>query len=872
MATVIEYFILERRPFMAQTNLEMTALETASVPGCFAQTVAQHGGRLAVSAPAGEWSYQELDQRSDKIASEILARLGNRSEPVALLFEHNAPLIAAILGTLKANKMYVALEPAHPPELLSATLNRSEAQLLLGDAKNLSLANSIVSKKINVLSVADDSFTEHAEASFPEISGDNDAWLAFTSGSTGTPKGVWQNHRGLIQEGQAYAELAGITPKDRVSLLASCSLAASGSTLFATLLSGATLCLFHVRSQGVERLAHWLDDERITVFHTVPTIFRHLGRVNIKKNSFNEMRLVRLGGEAVLAGDVEIFRKHWPESCQLMQSLSSTETGIICASVINKDKALPNGRVSAGYPVRGVEIFLLDEKNQAVKDGAEGKMAVRSRRLKQGYWREPELTEEKFRSDEHDPNLRTFFSNDIGKFLPDGSLEHLGRADALVKIRGQRVDLGEVEAAMVGTGFAHEAVVVAHEDKPGEKRLVCFFVPRPGVDTENIRRELRVKMPEYMIPAEFVAIDKLPQTGAGKIDRAALRSPPPRRDGKITLGRSHRSRDVLDKRLMGIWESVLKISPISRKDDFFDLGGTSLQSIEVLRQIEELFGVSLPPSTLAEYNTIEKLSGLLAGQGVGYSQNILVKLREGSSGRPLFLIHSAHGDVASYGLLARRLTGSPVYGLQSVGLRGESWPLTDLSAMARRYLQEILAQDPTGPYMLAGTCMGGMVAFELAQMLVRQGKTVSFLGLLDAGLPLPKTWQKPWWHKIYYRLSAPVHDGWQALRWKTVRALGLGQSDRFLPGYRRFVARVNGRAMRDYKPDIYPGKVTLFITVDTHFDTEDPRLMMVPLAETAQVVKIPGERSGLFRKPAVDELAQQLQSVIEMSEKEALHL
>lgn len=669
-----------------------------------------------------------------------------------------------------------------------------------------------------------------------------------------------------------YAELAGITPHDRVALLTSCSLSASSPTLFGALLNGAALFPFHIRSQGVERLAMWLDEKRITVLHTVPTIFRQLGRPGMSKHSFAAMRLVRLGGEPVLPADVGIFRQQWPESCQLMQSLSSTETGIICATIINGEMMHSNGRLPVGSPVRGVEVSLIDDRNQPIENGGEGRIVVRSARLKQGYWRQPELTAEKFKSDPQDSTLRAFISNDLGRFLPDGSLEHIGRADSVVKINGQRVDLGELEAALLATGIAREAAVAMHEDKPGKKRLLCFYVPKPNTAASpvDIRRQLHAKMPAQAIPADFIALDHLPKTVAGKIDRGALR-PPLRWKANVVLDRSHGPRGILDKRLLVIWETALGIYPIHRNDDFFELGGTSLQSVEILLQIEELFGVSLPPSTLVEHNTIEKLSGLLSSRGAGYSQNVLVKLREGGPGRPLFLIHSAVGDVASYGLLTRRLEGRPIYGLQSVGLNGESWPMTNLPAMARRYLPEILSQDPTGPYFLAGTCMGGMVALELAQMLVQQGKTVSFLGLLDVLFPLPKWWQMSWWKKAYYALSTPAHNSWQTLRWATIRGLGLGQSDRFLPAYRRYVWRTNGRAFRRYRPKVFPGKITFFITAEAEFDYEgDPRLMLLPMAKTAQVVKIPGSRGDLFQKPMVDELAQQLQKALERSESDTV--
>jgi amino acid adenylation domain-containing protein len=836
-----------------------------TVPARFARVVGEHSQQIAVSARSGRWTYAELDHYTNFFAAEIINELGEDPGAVALLLEHDGPLIAAILGALKANKLYVALDPNYPTKQLAAMLASSGAKLLLTDESNWRLANTVASKRLKVVLIRT-VISFQSTKPFPEIDGKTPAWLMFTSGSTSEPKGIWQNHEGLVQEAESYAAVTGLTPADHVSLLTACALGASGPTLFGTLLNGASLCLFSARAQGLKLLVEWMDHERITVFHCLPMIFRNMVCLAGAKAAFAHTRFVRLGGEPVLRGDVELFRQYCPDDCVFAQSFSSSETGMASTFAMNKGTVLASQRVPVGRAVPGKEIFLVDDRNEPLTNGGEGRIAVRGRGMRQGYWQQPELTERRFRKDTHNPDSQIFFSDDIGRFLPDGSLEHLGRSDLLVKVRGHRVDLGEVEAALMVSGIAREAVVTIHTIGQAEKRLVSFFVPasRTGPSTQNIRRQLRNQLPEYMIPSEFVAMERLPQTAAGKIDRGAL--PFPNRETKLVLGRSQRSRDVLDKRLTGIWESCLKISPISRKDDFFELGGSSLQSLEILSQIEELFGVSLPASTLLEHNTIEKLSGLLVAQGTVYSPNVLVKLRENGAGSPLFLIHSGQGDVASYGLLVRRLTGRPIYGLQSPGMMGESWPLTDVRAMARLYLREILEQEPAGPFLLAATCMGGMVALEVAQMLVQQGKTVSFLGLMDVPFPLPKTWRKPLWKKVYYTLSTPVNNGWLALRWKTIRGVGLGRSHHFLPAYRRFIVRANGRAARNYQPKIYPGDITFFITTKTHYDNEDPRLMLLPMARTARVVKISGVRGELFRKPMVDELARQMQKAMDASE------
>ncbi len=844
-----------------------TTVSSESIPGRFARAVAEFASNIAVNAPAGRWTYTELDRRSDFIAAEILQRLGEKSEPVALLLEHEAPLIAAIFGVLKAGKIYVALDPHHPPEPLAAILASSGARLLLADPANRSLANSLASGPEWVCIVPENLPGKPLRTVLPEITGDTGAWLMFTSGSTGAPKGVWQNHHGLVAEADVYAELAGITPDDRVSLLASCGLSASGATLFATLLNGATLCLFHLRSQGVERLAGWLPHERITVFHSVPTVFRHLARAADGKNSFGSVRLIRLGGEPVLRGDVELFQRLCPDHCRLMQSLSSTETGLICTFTMDKQTALPGPRVSAGRAVPGVDVFLVDDKNQPVKDGGEGKIAVRGPRLRQGYWRQPEQTAENFLADAGEPGLRVFISNDLGKFLPDGSLEHLGRADRLVKIRGQRVDLGEVEAALLATGLATEAVVIAREDASGEKRLAAYIVPRADADVsaQHLRKGLLRQLPEHMVPNDFVPLERLPQTAAGKIDRHALPQPSPRRIKKA-LSREQSPRDAIDRRLTGIWETVLNLSPIGRTDDFFELGGTSLQSVEVLLHIEELFAVSLPPSTLVEYSTIEKLAGLLSDQAAMPPPNPLVKLRDGDGGHPLFLIHTGHGDVTSFGLLARRLPNRPIYGLQSIGLQGDSWPLMSVPAMARRYLPEIIAKDPTGPYLLVGACMGGLVALELAQMLVQQDRQVGLLALLDTPHLLRRRQQPGWKEKLYRPARDILKDWLRILRWAITRASGLGRGARWLAEYRRFVTNMNFRAGRFYQPKPYPGTITLFLAGGKDYSMEDRRLLLRPYAKDSTVITIPTGHVGLFVKPAVDELARQLQNILELAE------
>ncbi len=834
-----------------------------SVPARFAQVVSQFPQRTALSAPGAEWTYAELDRRSSFLAGEILNRLGQAPAPVGLLMDHGAPLIAAILGALKAGKMYFVLDASHPKERLAAMLADSKTRLLLTDKNNFPLANYFSSGSLKVLELAQEIPAGFSRAELPDVSPTDGAWLMYTSGSTGEPKGIWENHAGLVRHSDVYRDLVHLTPDDRLSLLTSCGLSASGTNLFGALLHGATLCPFAVRTQGAERLAAWLRERRITIYHSVPTIFRHLAASAPAKTAFETVRLVRLGGEPVLSSDLESFRQLCPDSCRLMNSFSSTETGLVTALSLDKTYAPKNTRVPVGRPANGVDVILLDEQNQPIAPGMEGRIAVRSAHLRQGYWCQPTLTAEKFRSDADHPELRVFITADLGKWLPDGSLEHLGRADDLVKIQGQRVDLRAVETVLLATGLLNEVAVIAPEDSSGERRLAAYFVPRDSADVspQILRAKLRAQVPEHFVPGHFVALKKMPQTPGGKIDRRAL--PPLPKIQAAEVAADSLPQNSIEKKLAFIWETVLGVTPIGRHDDFFDLGGTSLKMIEVGAAIEDYFNLALPSATLIAHSTIEKLAPLLSPSIAVASPRPLVTLRTAASGRPLFLVHSGLGEVVTYGLLVRKLSERPIYGLQAPGVQGESWPLMSIPKMADRYLPEILERDPTGPYLLGGTCMGGMVAFELAQRLVRLGRRVSLLALIDSPAA-PYTGRRAIWHEQYLDLP---RDLLRIIRWRILRLRGL--EVRQLHAYRRFVAAMTELANRRYHPAPYPGTITLMLTAETKYRVADRRKIMSQYARETRLCTIPGTRTGLFMRPQVDELARQLQACLAAADADA---
>ena len=714
-----------------QESVARPAQEEQSVPNRFAQIVARHANRMAVSANRTEWTYAELDQRSNALASQILERSDANSEPVALLMEHGAALIAAILAVLKTGKIYLSLDPSNSIERLAAQLADSQAGILIADQKNAGIADSLAAGQLPILPVPDNFVAPSAHTNFPEASPEAGAWLMYTSGSTGTAKGIWQSHRGIVHDADVYSEMIQLRPHDRLSLLTSCSFAASGTQLFAALLNGATLCPFHVPSQGVERLAIWLREQGITVYHSVPTIFRHLVRATSDDRVFASLRLVRLGGEPVLRSDVEGFRQRFPNHCRLMNALSSTETGPISAGMIEKNTVLPDGRVPVGRAVRDVEIFLTDEHGRPVDNGSDGRIAVRSAFLRQGYWRRPDETVEKFQIDPRAPSTKTFITNDLGRFLPDGNLEHLGRVDEVVKIRGLRVDLSEIEAALRATDLVEEAVVTVLEDVSNGWRLLAFVVPRPQTDCSSPAwgHALQQVLPG---PSRLLVLQELPLLANGKIDRVYLS----KKAAETLATKAKQLSDIVDAlelQLVRIWEKVLGLDAVGTTDDFFALGGDSLAATTMLAAVEKFCGVDLPVAILLEAPTIQKLSKLIRRGGLSETDLRLVAVRLRGNKRPLYYIPGAAEEALSVRRLARYLTDDqPVFAFQPPGLDGHSRCLRSVEEMAKSYLDAMRLHQPHGPYNLCGASFGGVVAFEMARQLDADREEVAFLGLFDS--------------------------------------------------------------------------------------------------------------------------------------------
>lgn len=468
-----------------------------SLPQRFEQQVSQYPDRIAVKSRSQEFTYTALNQAANRVARAILAQRGEGEEPIALLLEHDAPMIAAILGVLKAGKIYVPLDPSYPQARAAYILEDSQPGLIVTNNRHLSLVSDLDRNMRQLINIDEINSTLSTENLNLSILPDTLAYILYTSGSTGQPKGVVQNHRNVLHDARQYTNTLHICPDDRMTLLYSCSVNGSVRGIFGALFNGAALYPLDIKKEGLVNLADLLIQEEITFYHSVPTVFRHFINTLTGKEKFPKLRLIRFGGERVLARDVELYKKHFSEDCLLYTGMGATETGHIRQYFIDKKTQIAGSIVPTGYAVEDIEVLLLNDAGEEIGFNRVGEIALKSRYLSPGYWRKPDLTQAVFLSAPAGGSERIYLTGDLGRMRPDGCLEYLGRKDFQVKVRGYRIEVAEIEMALLEVPGIKEAVVVAREDKLGENRLVAYIVPNQA-QASKIGNRRRYRLPNNM--------------------------------------------------------------------------------------------------------------------------------------------------------------------------------------------------------------------------------------------------------------------------------------------------------------------------------------------------------------------------------------
>ena len=714
----------------AESDAETTGNRLAAVADRFPDA-------LAFVEQDAHLTFRQLDTAATDLAHRIVSAATGSSGRVALYFDRKLPAITSIFGAGRSGFTYLLLDARDPEDRLRFILQDSEPAVMLTESSLLPRARAIAPAGCALLDVMAHALTDTARG-LPQVSADTPMYLCYTSGSTGRPKGASQTHRNLLFFADAYATALKIGIGDRLSLLYTLSFNAANMDVFGGLLHGATLCAYDMGREGVPPLANWLDRERITVLHAVPTVFRELGKRLAPGRVLPHLRVIDLGGEAVFASDVELFRGHTSERCIFVNQLASTEVGLIAQHVI--DHRIPPLRgsiVPVGRCPEGVRVEIRGEDGRLAAPGEVGEIIVCSPHVSPGYWRRPELDVAAFSPDPDRPGWRQYRSGDFGHVDETGILHFLGRKGSRVKIRGHSVDLMEVEAALSACdGVAKAAVVLASGDLEGHPGRLVAYVTTHGDgprDALLLRRQLSARVPSYMVPAGIAFLDVMPLTASGKVDRNALSGI------EVATDSSERAVDApvddIERTVASHFSDLLKFAPIGRRDDFFLLGGDSLLGVELQIRLRAAFGLRGP--NLHEDATVAGIAERVRRDGNKDRTRrepmpVLFPLWEHGSAPPLFLVHGRHGQ-AFVSPQFMQLLGNdqPVWVFQARGLDGLHEAHPTVEAMAADYLAEMRTQRPHGPYFLGALCAGAYIAAVMARSLKDAGEMVLPLLLLD---------------------------------------------------------------------------------------------------------------------------------------------
>ena len=568
----------------------------------FDRQLSDYAARPAVQVGDRVWTYAELAARANRVAADVLAvAAGLPVQQVGLLLGHDAVMLAGLLGTLKAGKTYVPLDPESPPERLQSIIASAGVALIVSAAEHMELAATLAGN-LPVLAVSDEPVSDPGS---PELQpgADELAYILFTSGTTGVPKGVMQTHANVLHHAATYRNALGIGSIDRLSLLSPFGFDAAVMDIYASLISGACLCPFDLKHEAyLGEVIEAIAASNITVLHATPTVYRYLMRHKICRHDVTEVRAVVLGGEAVKTADFEFFKSNFKVHTLFVNGLGPSECSLALQWFAGQQTELHGGLVPVGKPVAGVEVILLDTQQQ--ESGICGELAIACTHVTSGYWQQPELTSKAFVEIN---GKRWYRSGDRARYLPDGNLVFTGRIDEQIKLRGHRIEPGEIEAQLISHDRADRAVVALRDDLQGSPRLVAWVVPkkRQALETSELRDFLKAHLPRYMIPSVIMVLDNLPLTSNGKIDRRALPIPKWARNEEQSYVAP---RNELEKKLATIWSDVLGVEKIGIDDDFFELGGHSLLAMQLMARTTESLQIGLPLRRLFDGPTIAQVA------------------------------------------------------------------------------------------------------------------------------------------------------------------------------------------------------------------------------------------------------------------------
>ena len=828
------------------------------LPELFLQHARANPAATAITDGKDSLTYGELEVQSLQLAQRLVAAGVSPGEPVGLYSDRRPELLVGILGVQRAGGAYVPLDPEYPAERTAYIVADAGIRIVVHTGNLPSNFPDSVTA-VAVTGQADDE-----SVSLPEPAADRPAYLIYTSGSTGRPKGTVISHGNL-----ARSTAARLTFYDRhpgvFLLLSSFAFDSSVAGIFWTMASGGTLVLSgHRTEQDPAGLGRLIRQTGVSHTLMLPSLYQLILEF-CPAEDLASLAVVMVAGEVCPPALVGRHFAALPGT-ELVNEYGPTEA-TVWSTAHRFQPGEAGQRVPIGRPVPGVGHYVVDPNLQLLPPGLSGELCLSGAQLAQGYHGRPELTAERFLPNPFDPGTRLYRTGDLVRYRPEGVLDFLGRRDQQLKIRGHRIEPGEVNSALEALPAVAEAVTVAHS-RNEELELVSYYRPSDGstTGTAEIIAALRSRLPAYMVPTQLLQLTDFPRLPNGKVDRAAL--PPPASDGPSVGEEYAPPVGEVEEQLANVWAQTLKLERIGRHDNFFEIGGDSLRSIRLIALAGKA-GLPIRAQDLFANPTVAGLAAALSEPSSAGSENdyeAAVLLRPGGDRTPLFCLHSGGGHVVFYRALAEALSEDrPVYALQPKGLDGQGELPGSMEEMAADYISAIRDVQPHGPYLLLGSCFSNALAVEMATQLREAGEELLPLLIVDSGTG---TFMRP---DDDLDTGSKLTNLWRMLRrgrWdKIARRLRV----RGILGYRDVASRFDEQrrnlygtigALNEmyaaYEWPAYPGRVLLIRSSEFagRRDKDHHVSRWRALAAEVDVTVTEGYHLTLFEPPAVEGLAR----------------
>ncbi|EQM83781.1 hypothetical protein L683_03245 [Pseudomonas aeruginosa WC55] len=731
----------ERRQTLSEWNpAQRECVVQGTLQQRFEEQARQRPQAVALILDEHRLSYGELNARANRLAHCLIARGVGADVPVGLALERSLDMLVGLLAILKAGGAYLPLDPAAPEERLAHILDDSGVRLLLTQGHLLERLPRQAG--VEVLAIDGLVLDGYAESDpLPTLSADNLAYVIYTSGSTGKPKGTLLTHRNALRLFSATEAWFGFDERDVWTLFHSYAFDFSVWEIFGALLYGGRLVIVpQWVSRSPEDFYRLLCREGVTVLNQTPSAFKQLMAVACSADMATQqpaLRYVIFGGEALdLQSLRPWFQRFGDRQPQLVNMYGITETTVHVTYRPVSEADLEGGLVSPiGGTIPDLSWYILDRDLNPVPRGAVGELYIGRAGLARGYLRRPGLSATRFVPNPFPGGAgeRLYRTGDLARFQADGNIEYIGRIDHQVKVRGFRIELGEIEAALAGLAGVRDAVVLAH-DGVGGTQLVGYVVADSAEDAERLRESLRESLkrhlPDYMVPAHLMLLERMPLTVNGKLDRQALPQP----DASLSQQAYRAPGSELEQRIAAIWAEILGVERVGLDDNFFELGGHSLLLLMLKERIGDTCQATLSISQLMTHASVAEQAACIEGQA---RESLLVPLNGRREGSPLFMFHPSFGSVHCYKTLAMALRDRhPVKGVVCRALLGAGREVPEWDDMVAEYAEQLLQEHPEGAFNLAGWSLGGNLAMDVAARLEQRGRQVAFVGWIDAPAPV----------------------------------------------------------------------------------------------------------------------------------------